>query len=44
MTWPEEYGYYAIAERSYKECAKKNTVVHANRKNNPGAYWNPGGL
>jgi hypothetical protein len=44
MTRSEEYGFYAIAERRYKECAQKNTVVHAIEKITPGLNGTPGFL
>src|SRR6202030_3798782 len=37
MTWPEEYGFYAIARRSYKECAQKALGFIARGKRKPRA-------
>jgi hypothetical protein len=38
MTRSEEYGFYAIAERSYKECAQKTCAGSlARKRENPGA-------
>jgi hypothetical protein len=37
MTRPEEYGFYAIAERSYKECAQKmRGFIGGEKKKTPG--------
>jgi hypothetical protein len=43
MTWPEEYGFYAIAERSYKECAQKTLAGSLiEKKKTPGLNLTPG--
>jgi hypothetical protein len=45
MTQSEEYEFYAIAERSYKESAQKTTrVIGRGKKKNPGAKETPGFL
>jgi hypothetical protein len=44
MTRLEEYGFYAIAERSYKEGAQKTRGSTGSRKRKPGANETPGFL